>query len=297
MKKLMIVAIAVASCTAFAEETEKSPIVLRNEADGIKQGVYTLSITQKGLEYVTKQHSKKSSAKFYGDTKAAAEEAAKSNAVEQIDGIISDFAQKGLWLDEDSFKITPKSAKKSTSKSDKKNGKYVSSGWTMTYTAQAASSKGVPTSKVVSHSVSGIYVNGYGEIDGAYIWDPKVKTSYVNKYVDKKLKPVKLATATKDDDIQPVKTIASEDGKASMVLQWETLQAVGTGTASKDEDGAYAYVKSVAGNAVDPDLFTYGTWKFAPDSKSTNIANSKDEVTKETIEEILAKKKVELAQE
>ena len=290
MKKLMIVAIAAASCTAFAEETKKPE--MPNAADGIKQGVYTLSITQKGLEYVTKQYSKKSTTKFYGDTKAAAEAAANSNAWEQADAIISDFAQKGLWLDEDSFKITAKSAKKCTSKSDKKNGKYVSSGWTMTYTAQSASSKGVPTSKVVSRSVSGIYVNGYGEIDGAYVWDPKVKTGYVNTFVDKKGKLVKLATATKDDDIKPVTTIATEDGKASMVLEWDALQAVGTGTASKDADGAYAYVKSVAGNAVDPDLVTYGTWKFAPDSKSTGLAEAG-----KSIEEILAKKKVELAQE
>ena len=286
MKKLMIVALAVASCTAFAEEEQ-----------AIKKGVYTLSFTQKGLEPAAKKFTEKSksSDKFYGATAEAATANAVAVAESKQSEIIEKLEKDEIWIDPESFVITTKAVKESKSAADKEKGAYVCSGWTMTYNAQAVSTKGVKSSKVVSHAISGIYVTGYGDIDGAYTWDPKVKTGYVNTYVNTKGKEVKLATAMKETDFATEARV-TEDGKASMVLEWESLRAVGTGTSAiKDDKGNYAYVKSIAGNAVDPDpgFETYGTWKFAPDNTLTKLAETTPGIT---IEQILAKKKVELDQ-
>lgn len=319
MKKLMVVAIAVASCTAFA----KSEVPL-------EKGVYSITLTQKDLDYTTKTITLKNQDKV--ESHDAAIEAARAAYCDETEKLLK-AAPDFDFADFDENQVV-----------SRKSGQLYT--WTYKFTGPSVNTKDIAATKVVTTTLNGLYVTGYDDLDGAYIWDKKVTGNYTNTLVKAdtttsktekydtedeanvraeglkelvgsnvddvlegsiavknsgskwqvtykkitKKNSVKLPEAYAEDFAVVDSSFVTGDGKAAAGFTWDNdLQGWGTGTANK-EDGVYTTIKTVAGNTVALGLQSYGTWKFQLDTTATKAAN-KDGAT---IESVLASKKVEL---
>ena len=274
MKKLMFAMTAVAAGAALAgvdmtKNTTEAPL---------KDGVYSITLTHKFLDYTAKSITLKSESKHYClDVAEALQEAS-----DAYDLKVSELQAAAPGFDFADF-----DEKVVTIKYTNKKG-YT---WSYKFTGPSVNTKGIPATKVQSATIKGLYVVGYG-MDGAYLWNTKVQDYFKNDFVNKK-KESKLSLGyaeavaiNQPNDWDGV----SRDGKAAAGFDWNgTMVGWGTGTANKGESGDYEYVKTVSGNTVDQENEMYGTWKFQADTSSTKLA-----ANGATIEEILAKKKVEL---
>ena len=277
MKKLMFAMTVVAAGAALAGVDMTKNVT---EAP-LKDGVYSITLTHKFLDYTAKSITLKSESKHYCLDEAEALQEA-SDAYDLKVSELQAAAPGFDFADFDEKVVTIKYTK---------NKGYT---WSYKFTGPSVNTKGIPATKVQSATINGLYVVGYG-MDGAYLWNSKVKDTFQNEYVNPK-NPTKLtslicgyaeAVAINQPDSW---TGVSRDGKAAAGFDWNgTMVGWGTGTANKGESGDYEYVKTVSGNTVDQENEMYGTWKFQADTSSTKLA-----ANGATIEEILAKKKVEL---
>lgn len=285
MKKLMFAMTAVAAGAALAGVDMSGNRNGEKLEAPLKDGVYSITLTHKFLDYTSKSITL-SSAK---GAKFTTEEDALADAEERYGEKVAELeaAAPGYELPEelDRSIVSIKWTKKG------KPGAYCT--WSYKFTGPSVNTKGIPATKVQSATIKGLYVVGYGaDMDGAYLWNTKVQDYFKNDYVNKKkdsklsLGYVESVAINQPDDWDGV----SRDGKAAAGFEWnETMVGWGTGTANKGESGDYEYVKAVSGNTVDQVNEMYGTWKFQADTSSTKLANAG-----KSIEEILAKKKVEL---
>lgn len=235
MKKLMIVALAVASCTAMAAEE-----VVNNE-------VYDLSFTTKSLELATKTLS----IKIQGATWSNAYEKASEAYWKESEKIIKACAGLGLSYELPCFDEVWNST---TNGGAKVKG-------TLKFTVPNVNTKGVAATKVVSKKINGVAIkDGEGKYK-TYLWD-NTKNEFYNAR-DAKAKNYKYWAWELPFDYSGL--IATDDGKASLNVKLAELRGVATGTCDKNTK----VIKSVAGNIADTGSASYGTWKFSYNKRLT----------------------------
>lgn len=228
MKKLMIAALAVASCTAFAEGGKIAD-----------NAVYNLSFTTKYLDYNSKAYKAVKDDPKYPELKCVEQtrdsktgDVKKSGDYELIkatDGVLKgkvtnvvvytsceskydiavlslseDFAKKGVELSVTDYKPTTKKIAiyvegvnaHGNPVAVKDHDEVVTTAITFKY-------QDLSKSKVVSKNLSGVVIVDNGEAK-SYIWDPQEKADYVNEFAGStynkqkgEWKSVKIANASK----------------------------------------------------------------------------------------------------
>ena len=252
MKKLMIAALAVASCSAFAEfDTEA-------KADGF----YDVQLTLKRLVHAEKKISK--SYNITTDDKVKAYESALATAKEEaLEGIsaVTNQNQTSVKLTYTRFDYTVKDGNK------------------------------IYKSKILSETYKGLYAPteeekyGYGKV---YLWSTlagdkvdmlSTETDalpFVDKAKGKKTKGFKAYEVplalhgefqkTHDDKVAGGFKGGKNEALDGTLLDFEGLTAFGTGTKDKDKAENGGLIKSVAGNVASKSdtekVGAYGTWKI-----------------------------------
>lgn len=259
MKKLMFVAVAVASCAAFAS----ADLPVEDEA------VFGLTFSQKTIEAKYGEGEVMSTVDpdvgfdYYATTKEEAEADAKAKAdiIEEDDCIIKSISVKSKRIEGEKL-------------------------WGYEIKYAELDKDTIKSSKVVTTTLNGLCYDGR-----VFVWDKADKeTEGYNKGL------VHAYEVTDEFDLQG-QAVAKK--AVAGFTWGENLNGAGTGTAAKDDDGDYTLVKSVSGSIVgkiedDECDFNnlYGTWKFQKDASATKLLK-KDY----SVEDILWSKGLELVEE
>lgn len=301
MKKLMIAALAVASCSAFAEFDTKAKA----------EGFYDVQLTTKRLAHVEKSVSKTFTDKKSGGkvTKSAEEQFAEyldSRIVKKYDEPVTNLAGYTVLSYDDSkpgkiafkfkyFDLTVANDGTPTWKS-----KVVSETWKGLYDATGDETKGDGKGKVYLWSAaSADKIKKTKNPDDPYdIIQPKPNDKADKNYSGYVAYEVPLAMhgefeRTHDDKVAG--GFLGETAKAAngAILDFKGLTAFGTGTKDKDDKGGL--IKTVSGNvAAKYDtknngflVGSYGTWKINRITSSTFPTDLREALVKKGCVELI----------